>query len=309
MNQDHSAEKLITILGPTATGKTKLAVQLAFQYNGEIISADSRQVYRGMDIGTGKDLSEYNINNITINYHLIDIIDPIEEFNLYLFKKQFNNAFKRIVEQNKVPFLVGGTGLYLSSVLQNYSLHKVNFEKEKQDSLSLLDLPELQSMLFALNPHLHNTTDLLDKERVIKAIIIADEDKNNLLEEIRINHLVIGVLPAGDIIKRRITERLKIRLHNGMIEEVKNLIDKGISLEKLNFFGLEYKYIGLYLNNELNFNDMFQKLNSAIHNFAKRQATWFRKMEKEGVKINWIDSADFEKAKSLIEPFMDEQKN
>ena len=309
MNQDSVAQKLITILGPTATGKTRLAAQLAFQYSGEIISADSRQVYRGMDIGTGKDLSEYNINNTTINYHLINIIDAIDEFNLYLFKETFINSFKSIIEQDKVPFLVGGTGLYLSSVLQNYSLHKVNFSKGKLDNLNSLDLSELQSMLFTLNPHLHNITDLLDKERVIKAVIIAEDDKNNLLEEIKINPLVIGVLPARDIIKRRITERLKIRLQNGMIEEVRNLIDKGISLEKLNFFGLEYKYIGLYLNNKLNFNDMFQKLNSAIHNFAKRQTTWFRKMEKEGVKINWIDSADFEKAKSLIDPFMDEQKH
>jgi tRNA dimethylallyltransferase len=309
MNQDSVAQKLITILGPTATGKTRLAAQLAFQYNGEIISADSRQVYRGMDIGTGKDLSEYNINNTTINYHLINIIDAIDEFNLYLFKETFINSFKSIIEQDKVPFLVGGTGLYLSSVLQNYSLHKVNFSKGKLDNLNSLDLSELQSMLFTLNPHLHNTTDLLDKERVIKAVIIAEDDKDNLLEVIKINPLVIGVLPARDIIKKRITERFKIRLQNGMIEEVQNLIDKGISLEKLNFFGLEYKYIGLYLNNKLNFNDMFQKLNSAIHNFAKRQATWFRKMEKEGVKINWIDSADFEKAKSLIDPFMDEQKH
>jgi tRNA dimethylallyltransferase len=300
-NSIERTKRLITILGPTATGKTKLAAQLAFHFNGEIISADSRQVYRGMDIGTGKDLSDYKIGKDSVNYHLIDIIEPQDEFSLYLFKEHFDKLFNEILEKDKLPFLVGGTGLYLSSILQNYNLNKVNFESEKFGELKSKELPELQSILENLNPRLHNTTDLLDKERVIKAIIIAENNNVIPTAEIEIDSLVIGILPKREIIKQRITERLKSRLQNGMIEEVEKLIANGLSFEKLNFFGLEYRYIGLYLKKELTYNDMFQKLNSAIHKFAKRQVTWFRKMEKEGVIINWIDSADFEKAKEIID--------
>jgi len=298
---DKRANKLVTILGPTATGKTKLAAQLAYHFNGEIISADSRQVYRGMDIGTGKDLKDYDVNNTTIVYHLIDIIDPQEEFNLYLFNEKFYKSFKKVIEQGKLPFLVGGTGLYLSSILQNYKLNKVNFNSDRFSELSSKDLPDLQLLLSNLNPKLHNTTDLLDKERVIRAIIVAEENESTPEYQFEIDSLVIGILPPREVIKQRITERLKYRLQNGMIEEVEKLITDGVTLEKLNFFGLEYRYIGLYLNKELTYNDMFQKLNSSIHSFAKRQATWFRKMEKEGVKINWLYSADFEKAKELID--------
>jgi tRNA dimethylallyltransferase len=299
-NSFFRAGRLITILGPTATGKTKLAAKLAFHFNGEIISADSRQVYRGMDIGSGKDLKDYNVDGKITNYHLIDIIDPQNEFNLFLFKKHFNACFRKIIGDEKIPFLVGGTGLYLSSILQNYKLNKVNFESERYLELSSKELPELRSMFAAIGTRLHNTTDLLDKERLIRAIIVAEDKKAKNVDEIEIDSLIIGVLPPRDIIKQRITERLKYRLQNGMIEEVKKLIENGISFEKLNFFGLEYRYIGLYLKKELNYNDMYQKLNSAIHNFAKRQVTWFRKMEKEGVKINWINSADFEKAEKII---------
>jgi tRNA dimethylallyltransferase len=297
---DNQNNKLIVILGPTATGKTKLAVQLAFHFNGEIISADSRQVYRGMDIGTGKDLDDYNINNQLINYHLIDIIDPHDEFNLFLFKKHFKESFEKITQKNKIAFLAGGTGLYISSILQNYELNRVGFEPDRIAQLNSMELSELQLILQTIRPNLHNTTDLLYKERLIKAIIIAEKKDQILDDKIDFDPIIIGVLPPRDIIKKRITERLKYRLQNGMIEEVKGLINKNISFEKLNFFGLEYKYIGQYLKNELNYNDMFQKLNSAIHNFAKRQVTWFRKMEKEGVKINWIESADFDKAEKII---------
>lgn len=187
--------KLIVILGPTATGKTKLAAQLAFHFNGEIISADSRQVYRGMDIGTGKDLDDYNVNNYLVNYHLIDIIDPHEEFNLFLFKKHFNELFNKIIRMNKIPFLVGGTGLYISSILQNYELNKVDFNEDRFKELSLAELPELQLMLRALRPNLHNTTDLLDKERLIKAILVSEEVKDTPDEIVVIDSLVIGVLP------------------------------------------------------------------------------------------------------------------
>lgn len=291
---------LITILGCTATGKTKLAVRLTEYFNGEIISADSRQVYRGMDIGTGKDLSEYIINGKLIPYHLIDVLDPKEEFNLFLFKEHFQKAFQKIVGKNKKPFLVGGTGLYLSSVLQNYNLSKADFETQKQILSSLSD-EKLKDMLMRLNPTLHNTTDLNDKERIIKAIAVSKTQHDNSKTQ-KINSLVIGVNLSRDEIKKRVTTRLKKRLdEEGMIEEVKSLLDSGVSYDKMIFFGLEYKFIAQYLKGELNRNDMFQKLNSAIHAFAKRQMTWFRKMEKEGVLINWIDGPDFNKAKELIE--------
>lgn len=303
---------LITILGPTAVGKTKLAAKLAFEFNGEIISADSRQVYRGMDIGTGKDLNDYLVDGEKIKYHLIDIIDPQDEFNLFLFKKYFNSAFEEIRKKNKMPFLVGGTGLYLSSVLQNYKISKVDFNNQKIKELDSKSIDELKSILIGLNPRLHNTTDLIDKERIIKAIAIAlsgNEIQNEKIESSKINSVVIGIMPERNEIKKRITERLKYRLQNGMIEEVENLIKDGIDFDKLNFFGLEYRYIGLFLQNKINYNDMFQKLNSSIHNFAKRQITWFRKMEKEGIKINWLENPDHLKAKVIIEKFISNSKS
>ena len=291
---------LITILGPTATGKTKLAVQLADCFNGDIISADSRQVYRGMNIGTGKDLSEYYIDGRQIPYHLIDIIEPTEEFNLFSFQQGFYKSFDEIKSKNKLPFLVGGTGLYLSSVLQKYTLGKADFEKEKQILSSYSD-DELRDILKDLNPSLHNTTDLNDRERIIKAIAVSKTEQEKTKAN-NIDSLVIGVNLSRDEIKKRITTRLKKRLdEEGMIDEVKTLMDSGVSYDKMIFFGLEYKFIAKYLTGELNKNDMFQKLNSAIHSFAKRQMTWFRKMEKEGVVINWIDGPDFNKTKALIE--------
>ncbi len=285
---------LITILGPTAAGKTKLASQLAGEFNGEIISADSRQVYTGMDIGTGKDLNDYHVNGRQIPRHLIDIINPKEEFNLFLFKKYFNEAFIEISGRHRLPFLVGGTGLYLSSVLQNYRMKESGSDPGRIHELESKDAPELGEMLLEMNPKLHNTTDLLDKERIIKAIMVCEA--SDPIEDLEINSLNIGVMPERQEIKRRITERLKYRLQHGMIEEVEKLLKEGLTFDKMDFFGLEYKFIGLYLKGELSYNDMFQKLNSAIHQFAKRQATWFRKMEREGVKINWIESPDFEKA-------------
>lgn len=316
---------LITILGCTATGKTKLAVQLADCFNGEIISADSRQVYRGMNIGTGKDLSEYSIQGKQIPFHLIDIIEPTEEFNLFSFQQLFYKSFKDIQNRNKLPYLVGGTGMYLSSILQNYNLSKADFERVQQKYSSLSD-EELRNELKKLNPDLHNTTDLNDRERIIKAIAIAkvhghfepeSSDEKSVVtkrkdfsvtsfsrndNEKKIKSLTIGVKLSRDEIKKQITARLKKRLdEEGMIEEVKSLMNSGVSYEKMIFFGLEYKFIAQYLKGELNKNDMFQKLNSAIHSFAKRQMTWFRKMERECVIINWIDGPDFNKAKELIE--------
>ncbi len=292
---------LITILGPTAVGKTKLAARLADRFNGEIISADSRQVYKGMDIGTGKDLSDYIINGKTVPFHLVDVIEPEDEFNLFLFNKKFYQAFNEISSRKKIPFLVGGTGLYLHSILKGYNMNPVEFDSARFSELNNSTIGQLTSTLKNLSPSLHNTTDLLIKERIIRAIIIAESETHiDDVEKIEIVPLIIGVKLEREEIKKRITARLKQRLKNGMIEEVKHLVDEGISFERLELFGLEYKYAGKYLKGELNYNDMFQKLNSAINLFAKRQMTWFRKIEREGIFIHWIEGANFKQAEQII---------
>jgi tRNA dimethylallyltransferase len=291
---------LITLLGPTATGKTKLAAQLADKFNGEIISADSRQVYKEMDIGTGKDLADYIVDGKKIPFYLIDIAEPRTEFNLFLFTAYFKEAFRLIISKNKIPFLAGGTGLYISSIIQNYKLKKADLSKEEIEKLSDLSLAELRSLLLNINPKPHNKTDLENKERLIKAILVARSNDESLMADTAIKSLTIGVRLERNEIKKRITERLKKRLNEGMIDEVKNLLDSGITYDRLMSFGLEYKFITLYLKSELNYEEMFNKLNSAIAQFAKRQMTWFRKMEREGIKINWIDNADFEQSAELI---------
>lgn len=297
--------QLITILGPTAVGKTRLAALLARKFNGEIISADSRQVYKRMNIGTGKDLEDYIVNGETVKYHLIDILEPTEEFNVYLFQELFYNSFNKIQSNGKLPFLVGGTGMYLSSILSSYNLPKVNFESGRREELNKKSKKELIAYLKKINANLHNTTDLEIKERIIKAILTAEktQDRKETVKQ-KIKTFTIGIKEERDKIKKNITERLKFRLANGMIEEVKSLMEEGLSYEKLKFFGLEYKYVSMYLMNELNYNDMSQKLNSAIHKFAKRQMTWFRKMEKEGIEIHWLEGPDFNKAQELIRKFV-----
>ncbi|MGE5351677.1 MAG: tRNA (adenosine(37)-N6)-dimethylallyltransferase MiaA [Acidobacteriota bacterium] len=297
---------LITILGPTATGKTQLAARLAQKYNGEIISADSRQVYRGMDLGTGKDLQDYTVEGEKVPYHMIDIADPKEEeFNLYRFLEFFYKTFDEVTSRNKIPFLTGGTGLYLDAVLRSYDMKEALDSEEYLKELDPLTLQELQMRLLAANPNIHNTTDLLDKRRLIDALRIAENKiAPGSKPKVKIDPLVIGVFLERKEVKDRITRRLKKRLQEGMIDEVKSLLESGVSFEKLDFFGLEYRFIGQYLKGSLNYNDMYQKLNSAIHAFAKRQMTWFRKMEREGVKINWIDGPDFEQACQIIEQHM-----
>lgn len=292
---------LITILGPTAVGKTRLSALLAAHFNGEIISADSRQVYRGMDLGTGKDSADYIVDGKEIPYHLIDVIEPEEEFNLFLFNKLFYESYQIVTSKNKIPFLVGGTGLFIHSVLSKYNLNKIEFDSVRYDELNDLNIIVLRNKLLNLNPKLHNSTDLLLKERVIKAIMIAEkEDFTGIEKKVEINSLTIGISVEREIVKTRITDRLKHRLANGMIEEIELLLNNGISFDKLNFFGLEYKFIGKYLKGEISYDEMFQKLNSSIHNFAKRQMTWFRKMEREGLEINWINGADYLAAEKII---------
>jgi tRNA dimethylallyltransferase len=297
---------LITILGPTATGKTRIAAQLARDINGEIISADSRQVYRYMDIGTGKDLIEFQKANVS--YHLIDIIDPSEEYNLFRFTKDFQTSLEEITKKKNFPIMVGGTGLYISAILQSYYLPEIGNEKELEN-LEQLTIPELEKILLKLKPKFHNITDLNDKERLIRAILIEKSRKQNQDTPPNLNSLNIGIKLEREEIKNRITKRLKERLSNGMIEEVQDLLQKGISSEKLNYFGLEYKFAGQYINGKLNYNDMFQKLNSSIHNFAKRQMTWFRKMEREGVKINWFSPDNYLAIKNFVTTRLNDSQN
>jgi tRNA dimethylallyltransferase len=289
---------LVTILGPTATGKTEIAVQLASEFNAEIISADSRQVYRGMDIGTGKDLKEYESRNV--NFHLIDIVDPTDEYNLFRFRNDFINAHREVKNRKKIPILVGGTGMYLSSVLQNYHLPEVDHSEKAFESLNTLPVEKLKEILIKLCPKLHNITDLVHKERIIAAILVEKAHQKSKNVNKQIISLNIGIKSDREEIKRRITKRLKKRFDEGMIEEVKKLLGSGITHDKLKFFGLEYKYISLYLEAQIDYEKMFQELNRAIHNFAKRQMTWLRKMEREGVEINWFETMDYTKVKNFV---------
>jgi tRNA dimethylallyltransferase len=277
---------LLVILGPTASGKTRLGVQLAEFLNGEIISADSRQVYREMDIGTGKDLSEYG----SIPYHIIDIVHPGYEFNLFEFQRLFVEAFEEIGKRGAVPIMVGGTGMYLDSILAGYRLVEVPINKKLRAELQGLSTEELTIRLRKNRPRHHNNTDLLDRNRLVRAIEIAEfEIKNpsSTLPDLR--PIVFGISWDRETLRRRITERLKYRLSNGMIEEAERLHQRGVSFETLEFYGLEYRFMARFMKGELNKNDMFQKLNSAIHDFAKRQETWFRRMERNGIKINWLN--------------------
>ncbi len=283
---DIVAYNLLVILGPTASGKTRLGVELARRCNGEIISADSRQVYRGMDIGTGKDLAEYG----EIPHHLIDIIEPTDEFNLFLFQRHFLQAFATIREHAGMPLLVGGTGLYLDAVLQGYRLLEVPENLRLRQELAELTMAELAERLRQLSLRLHNSTDLLHRDRLLRAIEIAAYEKEHPPEPLPdIRPLVLGIRWERQQLKERITARLKARLAQGMLEEVAALHANGIPWEKLDFFGLEYRYLALHLQGKLNRNDMLQKLNSAIHDFAKRQESWFRRMERNGIHINWLD--------------------
>jgi len=311
MEQTHLKDEptnfnLVTLLGPTATGKTKLAAFLAKELNGEIISADSRQVYKFMDIGTGKDLNDYIVDIINVPYHLINIVKPTEEYNLYRFKSDFYQAFQKIKAVGKLPFLVGGTGMYLIAILQNYKLRKADLSQIRIEELENCSEEKLREILLNIKPKQHNITDLITKERIIKAILIEETNQfGNIQSQNSISSLNIGIKLERNEIKRRITNRLKKRLDEGMIDEVKNLSDMGITHNKLLFFGLEYKFISQHLRGELNYNDMYQKLNSAIHSFAKRQMTWFRKMEREGVKINWFDGKDYDEVLRFIKERME----
>jgi tRNA dimethylallyltransferase len=277
---------MLVILGPTASGKTRLAVALAGEYGGEIISADSRQVFRGMDIGSGKDLHEYGL----IPYHMIDILDAGDEFSVFEFQRRFLKAFADITSRRVIPILCGGSGMYLDAALRGYRMVEVSRDEVLRAELAAKCDDELAEILCRLKPDQHNNTDLLERERTVRAIEIArGEAGASVCEPLpQFSTTVIGIHWDREVLRQRITSRLRSRLENGMVEEVERLHASGIEWDRLNYYGLEYRYVGSYLRGDINRNDMFQKLNSAIHDFAKRQMNWFRRMERHGIAIKWI---------------------
>lgn len=281
---------LITVLGPTACGKTRLAVALADRVGGEILSADSRQVYRGMDIGTGKDLADYEINGHSIPYHLIDIAEPGSKYNVYEFQGDFLKAYRGVVERGAVPIMCGGTGLYLESVLRGYRLIPVPENPALRKSLEGKTLSELTEILKGYKT-LHNTTDVDTTKRAIRAIEIEECYRNTPVEAGAfpdLKSLNIGIDISRDMRRELISSRLEKRLQEGMIDEIKGLLAKGISADDLIYYGLEYKYVTLYVTGQLEYKYLLQELEVAIHQFAKRQMTWFRGMERRGIHIEWI---------------------
>ena len=278
---------LVVILGPTATGKTRIGVHLAQGFGGEIISADSRQVYRGMDLGTGKDLAEYG----AIPVHLIDIADPEEDFDVFVFQRRCYAAIDQIRQRGKLPIVVGGTGLYLDALLKGYRMVEAPTNEPLRRELEALDSKALSERLLALRPGQHNTTDLVERQRLVRAIEIAEAEAAapEQPDPPNITPAIFGVHFDPAALRSRITARLRQRLEEGMIEEVQALREGGVAQERLDYFGLEYRFIARHVAGEIDRNDMFQKLNAAIHQFAKRQRTWFRRMERQGVAIQWVD--------------------
>lgn len=289
---------MITILGPTASGKTSIAAALAGRIGGEIISADSRQVYRRMDIGTGKDLADYEVGGKHIPYHLIDIAEPGYKYNLFEYQRDFHTAYDDITSRGRTPVLCGGTGLYIEAVLNGYALSPVPQNQELRDSLSAKSLDELTAMLKTLKEqtgsNMHNRSDVDTVQRAIRAIEIETYNLQHPTPEREmpgISSLVIGVDVDRETRRRRISDRLEARMHEGMIDEVKGLLAEGVSAESLMYYGLEYKFVTEYVTGKTTYNDMLSRLEIAIHQFAKRQMTWFRGMERRGIHINWIDAS------------------
>lgn len=283
---------LITILGPTASGKTSLATRLALKLKGEIISADSRQVYRSMDIGTGKDLSEYIVDGVSIPYHLIDIVEPGYKYNLFEYQRDFLQAYNAIQQKGRQPILCGGTGLYIESILKGYKLVPVPENPSLRAELERYELPQLTEKLKTYK-QLHNTTDVDTKKRAIRAIEIEEyylEHEAEIPEFPKINSLVIGVDIERELRREKISKRLRSRLDEGMVDEVKNILASGVSSDDLIYYGLEYKYLTNYVIGKMTYDDMVSELEIAIHQFAKRQMTWFRGMERRGFTIHWIDA-------------------
>ncbi len=282
---------LVTILGPTASGKTEVAVNLAHEIGGEIISADSRQVYRNMNLGTGKDLDEYNISGQIVPYHLIDIVNAGYQYNVYQYQQDFLKIYLDLKQRHVFPIVCGGSGMYIESVLKGYRLIQVPINDSRRIELQKLSIEQLADILRGYKI-LNNTSDIENKRRAIRAIEIeeyriAHPEENFSFPSI--NSLIIGIKFDRNSRRQRITSRLKERLKNGMVEEVQLLLESGLKPEDVIYYGLEYKYITLYVTGEITYEEMENSLNTAIHQFAKRQMTWFRKMEREGFSIHWLD--------------------
>lgn len=294
MQKRNERYDLVSVVGPTACGKTSLAVELALSIPGaEIISADSRQVYRGMDIGTGKDIAEYTRGGVTVPSHMLDIVDAGEKYNLFEFQRDFLASYEDIRGRGAYPIMCGGSGLYVESVLKGYRLLPVPENPALRASLEEKSLEELTALL-ATYKQLHNNTDTDNKKRAIRAIEIEEYYRTCPVEERyfpQINALTVGVMVDREVRRGRISRRLRERLDCGMVDEVKRLLDSGLEPEQLIYYGLEYKYLTLYLTGAMSYDDMVSGLEIAIHQFAKRQMTWFRGMEKRGVEIHWIDGS------------------
>jgi tRNA dimethylallyltransferase len=296
---------MITILGPTASGKTTLAAHLAASLQGEIISADSRQVYRRMDLGTGKDLDDYRIDGVQVPYHLIDICEPGTQYNVYEYQKDFKKVWRELQERQVLPVLCGGTGLYLESVLRGYRMDTVPENTPLRESLAGKSLEELTALLSTYKT-LHNKTDVDSVKRAIRAIEIAEYYRTHPVDQTEmppLNSLVIGIDIPRELRRSRISARLKQRLDEGMIDEVRSLLAEGIPADNLIYYGLEYKFLTLHVLGQLSYEEMYHQLEIAIHQFAKRQMTWFRGMERRGVCIHWIDGTQplEEKVRQIVE--------
>ena len=282
---------LIVVTGPTATGKTTFAAQIAHQLNGEIISADSRQVYRGMDLATGKDLNDYIVDGQQVPFHLVNIVDPGYEYNVFEFQKDFLKVYQDITTRGKMPVLCGGTGMYIESVLKGYKLILVPENENLRNDMKGKPDEELVGILKSFKAP-HNVTDTENRNRLLRAIEIQTYYQNH--QEIdtsfpELNYTIFGIKFDRQDIRERITDRLKTRLDMGMADEVKDLLNKGLTPDQLKFYGLEYKFLTQYVTGEISYDEMFRLLNTAIHQFARRQMTWFRRMEKSGFEIHWID--------------------
>jgi tRNA dimethylallyltransferase len=282
---------MIAVVGPTASGKTAFAAHLAKRLNGEVISADSRQVYRRMNIGTGKDYDSYHVEGIVVPVHLVDIAEPGYKYSLYEYQRDFTAVYSAIKERNRLPVLCGGSGMYIDAVTRGYRLDKVPVNEQLRHELSGKSLDALHELLVQLKT-LHNTSDIDTRERALRAIEIEYHNRQNPpKDEMKAapKTLFLGIKYDRETERQRITGRLKTRLQLGLIEEVRGLLNSGITAENLTYYGLEYRYVTQYLLGEMDYNTMFSKLNSAIHQFSKRQGTWFRKMEKQGTTITWLN--------------------
>lgn len=286
-----SIPDLIVITGPTATGKTRLAALVAHSLGGEVISADSRQVYRGMDIGTGKDSGDYLVGGKEVPRHLIDIRDAGDHYSVFDFQNDFNQVFRQVTGQGKTPVLCGGTGMYVEAAIGGYQLVRVPKNPDLRQQLYAMQMDELATLLASMRP-LHNVSDISDKDRLVRAIEI--ETYNRTMRPKKKEHPafrahVFGLHFERRQLRERITARLKKRLEEGLVDEIHRLMDQGLSPQQLMYYGLEYRYLTRYALQEISHEDMFRQLNTAIHQFAKRQMTWFRRMERKGFRIIWID--------------------